>query len=105
MALVLLEKLSALTEGYKKAFRINGLNVLLIHHDDQTYLIENRCPHMDVPLDTGTLIYPSTIRCRAHGIEFCLKTGEAGGPLAGTLSGLKKIPLVYEGNQVGVDLP
>ncbi|ABD80932.1 Rieske (2Fe-2S) region [Saccharophagus degradans 2-40] len=104
VAFVALEKLSVLQEGYKKAFKVNGVDLLLIHHDDQTVLIENRCPHMDVPLVTGTLIYPSAIRCRAHGIEFNLKTGEAGGPLAGTLDCLKKYPLAYEGNQVGVDL-
>lgn len=104
MAFVPLEKLSLLQEGYKKSFKVGGIPLLLIHHDDKTVLIENRCPHMDVPLETGTLIYPSGIRCRAHGIEFSLTTGEAGGPLAGTLACLKKYALVYEGNTVGVDI-
>ncbi len=99
-----LEKLSALHEGYKKAFNIDGHAILLLQPNDKPVAIENVCPHMDVPLDTGELTEEG-IRCRAHGIAFDLQSGKAIGPLANTLSCLKRYPLIYEGTQIGVDLP
>lgn len=99
-----LEKLSALHEGYKKAFNIDGNAILLLHTHNKTMAIRNVCPHMDVPLETGELTKQG-IRCRAHGIEFDLKTGKAIGPLADTLSCLKQYPIIFEGTKVGVDLP
>jgi len=99
-----LEKLSALHEGYKKAFNIDGHAILLLQFNDKPIIIENNCPHMDVPLDNGELT-DNGIRCRAHGIEFDLPSGKAIGPLANMLTCLKRYPVVYEGTQLGVELP
>jgi len=99
-----LEQLSRLHDGYQRAFDVSGRHLLLCQVDGVSYLLENRCPHMDVPLTHAEQLPASKLRCRAHGIEFDLITGNACGPLAGTLACLKKFPLAYEGTQVGVDL-
>lgn len=70
-----LEKPENIEDGYRKAFQIEGLSLLLIQVDDQPFLIENRCGHFGVPLDTGEL-KGNTIVCSQHGISFGLETGE-----------------------------
>lgn len=103
MAFYELEKLHRLHDGYQKAFRVAGHELLLVQQEGRPYLVENRCPHMDAPL-TKAQQEPGIIRCRIHGIEFKLEDGQACGPLAGTLSSLKFYPLAYEGTALGVDL-
>jgi nitrite reductase/ring-hydroxylating ferredoxin subunit len=93
-----------LYDGYRAAFRVKGVELLLIQDDGRTYLIENRCPHMDAPLATGK-IEAGAIVCRAHGIGFQLRDGKPLGPLADTLDCLRFFSLAYEGNKVGIDLP
>ncbi len=104
MAFVALEQVSKLYDGYMKSFRVEGKNALLIQDEGKVFLLENRCPHMDVPLETGTLLPNLGIRCRAHGIEFNLETGAASGPLANTLDCLTRYTLIYEGTSVGVEV-
>lgn len=104
MAFHALEKLSQMEEGYQKAFSVAGQSLLLLQVDGKPYLIENRCPHMDVTLTQATQLPGHRIRCRAHGIEFDLESGRAAGPLANQLECLKKYPLSYEGNMIGVQI-
>lgn len=104
MAFFPLEQLSRLDNGYKRAFNVEGNALLLCQIEGQVFLIENRCPHMDVALSDGTLLPGAKIRCRAHGIEFDMQSGKACGPLADTLSSLKKYPLTYQGTQVGIEV-
>lgn len=104
MAFHALEQLHRLQDGYKQAFKIDGVSLLLVQEEGKTFIIENRCPHMDVPLERGALVPEKKIRCLAHGIVFDLQSGKAEGPLANTLDCLKRFPVAYEGNKVGVDL-
>lgn len=103
MAFIALANLSELHEGFKRAVRVQGRALLLIEHDGQRYIIEDRCPHMDAPLASGQ-IAAGGIRCRAHGINFDLRTGRAEGALASSLECLKRFPVAYEGTQIGLDL-
>lgn len=104
MAYHQLEQLHRLHDGYMQTFKVQHLNLLLIQDQGRVYLIENRCPHMDVPLATGDLIGGNRIRCRSHGIEFNLDSGRAGGALSDALDCLKKFPLAYQGSTVGIDV-
>lgn len=104
MAFFALEKLNQLHDGYQKKFSINGLSLLLLQSEGRLYLIENRCPHMDVPLTEAKQLPGAKLQCRAHGIEFDLDSGKACGPLAGTLDCLKAYTLAYEGTSVGIDV-
>ncbi|WP_188151244.1 Rieske (2Fe-2S) protein [Teredinibacter waterburyi] len=99
-----LEKIHLLYDGYQKAFQVGRLNLLLIQSDGTPYLIENRCPHMDVALTTATQLPGNKLRCRAHGIEFELESGRPQGPLANTLDCLKKYPISFDGNVLGIEL-
>lgn len=104
MAFVALEQLSRLHDGYQQAFNVEGKALLLCQLEGQVFIVENRCPHMDVSLTNATQLPGPMLRCSAHGIEFDLQSGKAQGPLADTLDCLKMFPLVYEGTQIGVDL-
>lgn len=104
MAFYPLANLVDLHDGYRAAFRVHGHSLLLIQDEGRSYLIENRCPHMDAPLVTGQ-VEGGVIACRAHGIRFQLNSGKPMGPLADTLDCLRLYDLIYEGNKVGVDLP
>lgn len=103
MAFFPLAQLSDLYDGYQKAFRVDGYSLLLCQLEGQTFLIENRCPHMDAPMTDAAQAPGCLLRCRAHGIEFSLKNGRALGPLSDTISPLRFFPLEYEGTKVGVD--
>ena len=104
MAFYTLDQLINLYDGYQRAFKIGGQNLLMIQVENDVFVIENRCPHMDVPLDRASQLPGKKIRCNAHGIEFDLVSGDALGPLAGTLCGLKHYDVIYEGNKVGIEL-
>lgn len=98
-----LEELDQLHEGYCRAFTVAGKELLLIKNDGHIYLITNRCPHMDAPLNKASFLKGS-LRCPVHGIEFELPSGKAQGPLASCLSPLEKFTPVTEGEKVGVML-
>ncbi len=104
MSFFALEQLSRLHDGYKQSFTVDGQHLLLCQLEGQIFLIENRCPHMDVPLSSATILPGAQLRCQAHGIAFDLNSGKATGPLADTLDCVKKFSPVYEGSQIGVDL-
>lgn len=104
MAFHALEKISQMDDGYQKAFSVTGLSLLLLQVDGKAYLIENRCPHMDIALTQAIQLTGQRIRCRAHGIEFDLESGKAAGPLSNQLDCLKKYPVAYEGNMIGVQI-
>ncbi|WP_370978815.1 Rieske (2Fe-2S) protein [Agaribacterium sp. ZY112] len=104
MAFHVLEQLSRLQDGYKKSFNIEGHKLLLIHENGHSYLIEDRCPHKDLPLSTGTVTPDGKLRCSAHGIAFELNSGKATGPMGDVLDCLTRFDLVYEGSTVGVEL-
>lgn len=104
MAFYPLANLVDLYDGYRAVFRVQGHELLLIQDNGDTYLIENRCPHMDAPLVTGQ-VEAGAITCRAHGIRFQLRDGKPLGPLASTLDCLRLYNVAYDGHKIGVDLP
>jgi nitrite reductase/ring-hydroxylating ferredoxin subunit len=95
-----LEKLHRLYDGYIRAFKVAGVDLLLLQSEGQAYLIANRCPHMQAPLTYASL-KQNLLRCPLHGIEFDLISGRARG---GCPAPLQKFPITYEGNQLGVVL-
>lgn len=98
-----LEKLHQLHDGYCRSFAVRGKNLLLIQNNGNTYLIENRCPHMDASLEWATF-QTDKLRCPVHGIEFDLPNGKALGSLAGCIGDLQRFTITYEGNTLGLML-
>jgi nitrite reductase/ring-hydroxylating ferredoxin subunit len=98
-----LAKLIDLHNGYRQLHAVDGKYYLLIQDEEQLFLIENRCPHMDAPLVNGE-VSQGVIRCKAHGIAFDLTTGRAQGPLATSLECIERLTLIYDGDRVGVEI-
>lgn len=103
MAYQSLEKLHQLQEGYRRIFKVAGRDLLLLQEEGRTYLMTNRCPHMDAPLHKAS-VAAGVLRCPVHGIEFDLRTGEALDAPPGCVGPLEFIPLIYEGNTVGIEV-
>lgn len=97
---VALERLINLDEGYKRGFEVAGRRLLLIVDQGQHLLFENRCPHQGAPLHDGTLV-AGVLRCRHHGIEFDVHSGR---PRQGNCGSLKRWPVAYDGDRLGLDL-
>ncbi|HEY7774336.1 MAG TPA: Rieske 2Fe-2S domain-containing protein [Marinagarivorans sp.] len=113
MAFYSLAKTNELTEGFKRSVKLPELTVFIFFHDGELYIIEDQCPHMDVPLSTGTIeaspassgqAQGALIRCRAHGIGFDLATGKADGMWTNTLPCLTRFEPVYRDYSVGIDI-
>ncbi len=100
MPFVALEKLHLLHDGYRKAVTIRGRPFLLLQENGRVSLIKNACPHASAPLTHATYS-DGCLRCPMHGIEFELSSGRSRS--AACVNGLQFIPLIYEGNQIGVD--
>ena len=104
MAFFALAKTNELTDGFTRSVKLPGVTVLLIVMKQEVFIIEDRCPHMDVPLADGDLEQGPVIRCRAHGIGFSLTTGVAEGSWEGVLDCLKHFDPIYQGYSVGIEL-
>lgn len=102
MAYVALAKLHELYDGYRRTVKLDGHELLLMQDEGRLTLLFNRCPHQQARLDQAT-VSAGILRCPVHGLEFSLATGQSLNPAAcqGRLVG---IPLVYEGNTVGVEV-
>lgn len=101
MPFIALEKLHLLHDGYRKAVMIGDKRLLLLQEDGKVSLIKNACPHASAPLTYATY-KNGCLRCPMHGIEFELRTGRSRS--SACANGLQFFPLIYEGNQIGVDL-
>jgi nitrite reductase/ring-hydroxylating ferredoxin subunit len=67
--------MSELHEGKGLCLKANGVNLVLIRNDGNIFAIENKCPHMGLPLGKGK-IENGQITCRFHGARFDIRTGE-----------------------------
>lgn len=95
-----LESLSQLENGYRQVFRLNGIPLVLMQEEGQRYLLKNVCPHKGFPLHTGTYA-DGHLRCAYHAFDFNLKCG--GQCTQHPSQSVTLFPLLYEGDEVGVD--
>jgi 3-phenylpropionate/trans-cinnamate dioxygenase ferredoxin component len=68
--------LADLPPGEKTTVELAGVPVLLVNDGGEVRAVENRCSHMDSPLDCGR-VRLGWISCPAHGARFDLVTGAA----------------------------
>jgi nitrite reductase/ring-hydroxylating ferredoxin subunit len=59
----------------RKVVKVEQRSVLLVHHDNQIYAVENSCPHLKLPLKKGKITDDGAIICPFHRSAFDLKTG------------------------------
>lgn len=98
-----LEKLINLHDGYRKRFKIDQHNLLLIQIDGQRYLLESNCPHRDHPLSEADII-GDQIRCSLHGYRFRINDGQLIHASEEPCRGLKVYELVYQQTELGIIL-
>lgn len=67
--------LSALEEGKGLCVKAEGVSLVLIRADGTVHALENRCPHLGLPLGRGR-IANGEIVCPFHGSRFDIRTGE-----------------------------
>lgn len=99
MTFYALEKLHRIHDGFLQAYKVDGLDVLLVQNQGKLYGYKNYCPHQGAPLTFGA-INNGAIRCPLHGLEYSLEDGH---PINGNTGPLEPVTLVYEGNQVGIE--
>jgi len=93
-----------LVDGYKQAFKVGKVSILLVHSAGQTYAVENKCGHFGVPLVTGRLV-GARIQCSQHGAEFDLASGQVMNHVVAQSDPLRVFAIVMRGDEVGVELP
>lgn len=101
MGYLALEKLHQLYDGYRRPVRISGNEYLLLQEEGRVYLLLNRCPHQQAPLQQAS-ISNGQLRCPRHGMVFDLPSGRP--VTANGCAALTFLPLVYDGNTLGVDI-
>ncbi len=62
------------TETGLHTVQVNGHVIVLVHHEDKIYALDNRCPHMGFPLDRGS-VADGILTCHWHHARFDLCTG------------------------------
>ena len=98
-----LEKLINLHDNYRKVFKIDQHNLMLLQLDGERHLLESLCPHRGHPLSESDII-GSDLRCSLHGYQFDIVTGDLIKAQEEPCRGLKKYELVYLNTEVGVML-
>lgn len=68
-------ELASLTEGKPFCVKTPSLNILLIRRGAAVHAIENRCPHLGLPMARGK-VAGEEIVCPFHGSRFDIRTGE-----------------------------
>ncbi|WP_380680183.1 Rieske (2Fe-2S) protein [Salinigranum sp. GCM10025319] len=67
-------------EGHR-VVRVDGRAILVVHHDDEVFAVDNRCPHMGFPLARGT-VDDGVLTCHWHHARFALSCGDTFDPWA-----------------------
>ncbi|HEY0975430.1 MAG TPA: Rieske (2Fe-2S) protein [Solimonas sp.] len=75
MSRIEVAKLDEIFEGEFHAAKVGDYKVLITRTKGQICAIENRCPHLGLPLARGE-IADGAVRCPWHGSRFDLCTGE-----------------------------
>jgi len=100
-----LERLINLYDGFQRAYRIHGQSLLLLQDNGRCYLLHNQCPHQQASFlpsrGAQASVSEGQLRCPVHGMGFNLMTGKTSD---GCHQSLRFVSIVYEGNQLGVDL-
>ena len=104
MAFIPLAKLHQLADGFSTTVRVRGRQLMLIHADGQSWIIDSCCPHAGASLVKGR-VAGGCIRCPKHGIEFDLGSGAPlGGEVVAGVAPLVRYRPVVEGDEIGLYL-
>lgn len=68
-------EINSLQEGKGYCVKVGGVNLVLVKTQGAVRAIENRCPHLGLPIGRGK-IEGGEIVCPFHGSRFNIQTGE-----------------------------
>lgn len=88
-------------EGQLVAKKAGAKKLLVIRHQAKIFVIENKCGHFGIPLDTGDLD-EGTIVCRQHGISFSLTNGEVSNRPYENCGSIKTYEVVIKEGYIGL---
>ncbi|MFK5894760.1 MAG: Rieske 2Fe-2S domain-containing protein [Pseudomonadota bacterium] len=97
-------KKQKLFNGFRQVFSVNDIKLLLIHINDKTYLLENKCGHFGVALDNAIIEQhqlKDIIICAQHGISFDLSTGQVVNRPWESCDPIKILECVLEEDSIG----
>ncbi|MDB6062281.1 MAG: ferredoxin subunit of nitrite reductase and ring-hydroxylating dioxygenase [Verrucomicrobiaceae bacterium] len=96
-----LEKFINLHDGYRRVFKIDEHQLLLLQHDGERHLFEAQCPHRGHSLETAH-IENNCLRCPLHGYQFQLNGGHVRVVSEEPCRPLRCYELVYRDKDLGV---
>jgi nitrite reductase/ring-hydroxylating ferredoxin subunit len=68
-----------LQEDKPQLLVIHGKRICLVFRHDQTYAVEDSCPHNGESLSKGSINYLGEVICPWHGYRYELKSGRESG--------------------------
>jgi toluene monooxygenase system ferredoxin subunit len=86
--------------GELRAVRLQCGRVLLVRTEAGVFAYEDRCPHLGLPLSSGTL-EDDTITCAAHQFQFDASTGRGKDP---SCLRLRPYPVQCQDGMIRVDI-
>jgi len=101
MRFYLLEKFINLHDGYRRTFKIDQHQLLLLQENGEQYLIEALCPHRGHPLESAN-IENNRLRCPLHHYEFDLRSGHLFSSTEEPCRALRRYELIARDTAVGV---
>ena len=70
-----LGQIADFSEGKATVIQVEGTAIIINRVKDEFYAVENRCPHMGLPLGANK-VEGTVITCPFHGSKFDMRTGE-----------------------------
>lgn len=103
MRFYMLEKFINLHDGYRRTFRIDQHQLLLLQENGEQFLIEALCPHRGYPLESA-VIQNNLLRCPLHNYEFDLHDGRVCSATEETCRALRHFEIALRDTALGVML-
>jgi nitrite reductase/ring-hydroxylating ferredoxin subunit len=101
MARIKIATLADLSEEAMTKIEVDGKSIVVGMVDGKPYAMEGRCSHMGQDLTQGTR-EGHIVRCRLHGAEFDIRTGEVLRNMQARK--LNTYPVTVEGEEVFIEL-
>lgn len=89
-----------LPQGQQRTVTLQGQRILLCHSASGVFAIEDKCPHIGMPL-CGGVLEGDVIRCPSHNATFDLRDGKP--TRARRLSSVRCYAVQVKGGQIAVD--
>jgi 3-phenylpropionate/trans-cinnamate dioxygenase ferredoxin subunit len=104
MAFYILDKIESIEDDSRRVFEVNGRSLLLIHHQQRFFCVENKCGHFGNPLEEGE-IEGNAIFCPVHGISWNLETGEIDNRPYENADPIATFKVEISNGEIGVEIP